>query len=39
MIFSAFYVILLLIIAAPAAFGIERILARRQAMVRARPAT
>ena len=39
MIFSAFYVILLLILAAPAAFGIERILARRQAMVRARPAT
>ncbi len=31
MIFSAFYVILLLAIAAPAAFGVERILARRAA--------
>ena len=31
MIFSAFYVILLLILAAPAAFGIERVLARRAA--------
>ena len=31
MIFSAFYVILLLIIAAPAAFGVERVLARRGA--------
>ncbi len=30
MIFSAFYVILLLILAAPAAFGIERVLARRR---------
>ena len=39
MIFSAFYVILLLIIAAPAAFGIERVLARREAAVRATPAT
>lgn len=39
MIFSAFYVILLLILAAPAAFGVERVLARRQAAVRATPAT
>ncbi len=31
MIFSAFYLILLLIIAAPAAFGVERLLARRAA--------
>ena len=31
MIFSGFYVILLLILAAPAAFGVERILARRGA--------
>ena len=29
MIFSGFYVILLLILAAPAAFGVERVLARR----------
>jgi O-antigen ligase len=39
MIFSAFYLILLLIIAAPAAFGIERVLARRAAAARATPAT
>ena len=39
MIFSAYYVVLLLILAAPAAFGIERVLARRQVPVRATPAT
>ena len=39
MIFSAFYVILLLILAAPAAFGVERVLARRQVPVSATPAT
>ncbi|PHX80787.1 MAG: hypothetical protein CK540_06080 [Thermoleophilia bacterium] len=39
MAFSAFYVILLLILAAPAAFGVERVLARRQATARATPAT
>ena len=39
MIFSGFYVILLLILAAPAAFGIERVLARKAAAVSATPAT
>jgi len=39
MIFSAYYVVLVLILAAPAAFGVERVLARRQAAVRATPAT
>ena len=39
MIFSAYYVVLVLILAAPAAFGVERVLARRQAPVRATPAT
>lgn len=39
MIFSAFYVILLLILAAPAAFGIERVLARRRALSNAASAT
>ena len=38
MIFSGFYVILLLILSAPAAFGIERILARRAAATAAAPA-
>lgn len=39
MIFSGFYVILLLILAAPAAFGIERVLARKAAAASSTPAT